>query len=180
MVRSRTPEGFFSQVLRADVDVRCSLTRARAGLTEDAARCFPGIPASAPRTNGARVRQELDLPLLGRRTQTVVISSDVSGRANGATRVAFSVRGELLSVSGAWTLNRGTPRASAALTANYTASGVLIAEAVDELRRRSPLPIRTDADAILIRAVEGFLAEHFARQLASYQRRVSELLGARA
>lgn len=176
MVRGQTPEDFRSETLSADVDLRCSLSQARAGLADRAVWRFPGMPPCARKSNGSSVQQELDLPLLGRRTQTVMISSEVKRGPKGVTKVAFSSLGELLSVSGSWTIARGKQQVNAALTVGYTASGALMEEAVNELRRRSPLPIRTDADAILTRAVEEFLREHFARDVASYQARVCQLL----
>jgi hypothetical protein len=39
---------------------------------------------------------------------------------------------------------------------------------VNTLRSRSPLPIRTDADAILSRAVDEFFERRFAEQAAAY------------
>src|SRR6266545_7221001 len=123
MVRGQTPEDFLSGTLSADVDLRCSLSQARARLADRAVWCLPGMPPCARASNGASVPQELDLPLLGRRTQTVVISSEVKRRPKGVTSVAFSSRGELLSVAGSWTLARGARRVRVALTVGYTASG---------------------------------------------------------
>ena len=52
--------------------------------------------------------------------------------------------------------------------------------AVDTLRSRSPLPIRTDADAILSRAVDEFFETRFTEQAAAYCERLRAQLDARA
>ncbi len=54
------------------------------------------------------------------------------------------------------------------LTLDYDVGAALKEQAVNELRSRSPLPIRTDADAILGRAVDDFFERRFAEDAAAY------------
>ena len=51
---------------------------------------------------------------------------------------------------------------------DYDVGAALKEQAVNELRSRSPLPIRTDADAILGRAVDDFFERRFAEDAAAY------------
>ena len=58
------------------------------------------------------------------------------------------------------------------LTLDYDIAGPLKTLAVNTLRSRSPLPIRTDADEILSRAVDEFFETRFAEQAADYCERL--------
>ena len=58
------------------------------------------------------------------------------------------------------------------LTLDYDIAPPLKTLAVNTLRSRSPLPIRTDADAILSRAVDEFFETRFTEQAAAYCERL--------
>ena len=58
------------------------------------------------------------------------------------------------------------------LTLDYDIAASLKTLAVNTLRSRSPLPIRTDADAILSRAVDEFFETRFTEQAAAYCERL--------
>jgi hypothetical protein len=64
------------------------------------------------------------------------------------------------------------------LTLEYDVAPPLKTLAVDTLRSRSPLPIRTDADAILSRAVDEFFETRFTEHAAAYCERLRERLQA--
>jgi hypothetical protein len=113
--------------------------------------------------------QPLDLPILGPRDQTVVTTPGAD----------FSCAGALWSVSGTWRLEPdGGSRVRAALEVSCRVADALAREAVDAYRSRSPLPIRTDADAILGRLVEDLFREKLAADVDAYHRRVAALLAA--
>ena len=65
------------------------------------------------------------------------------------------------------------------LTLDYEIAPDLKTLAVNTLRSRSPLPIRTDADAILSRAVDEFFETRFAEQAAAYCEQVRARLSGR-
>src|SRR5437867_2263409 len=108
--------------------------------------CFPGLSRGAD-ANGSSNRRalchDLDLPIVGRRRQRVTLSVGREGR--GGRR--FTVRGALVSIAGHWRLEPCTAGVLAHLTLDYDVCAALKEQAVNELRSRSPLPIRTDADA---------------------------------
>ena len=60
------------------------------------------------------------------------------------------------------------------LTLEYDIAPPLKTLAVNTLRSRSPLPIRTDADAILSRAVDEFFETRFTEQAAAYCERLRD------
>ena len=129
--------------------------------------CFPGLSRAAD-ANGSSSRRalchDLDLPIVGHRRQSVTLSVGREGREGRR----FTVRGDLVSITGRWRLERCAAGVLAHLTLDYDVSAALKGEAVNELRGRSPLPIRTDADAILGRAVDDFFETRFAEDAATY------------
>jgi hypothetical protein len=116
--------------------------------------------------------QTLDLPILGRRSQTVQLDVDVADHC-----IEFSCAGDLWSVSGRWRLETdGGEHVKATLEVECRIAEELRRQAVDEYRSRSPLPIRTDADAILGRLVEDLFREKLGTDVAAYRQRVAELV----
>ena len=163
------------------VEWACSLEEARSVLSETGAlACFPGVSRAAADGRQAGFQQEIELPLIGRRTQSVEVRTEEARPSERTTHLLFVSRGALLSVSGRWTLEDVDGRVDARLTAGYQVAEELVADAVNELRSRSPLPIRTDADAILERAVGNSFDSYFATALAEYRDRVSALVVGRA
>jgi hypothetical protein len=141
-------------------DVRAALGRREAYL------CFPGVHA-VPGGNGRRaaaLAHQIDLPLVASREQVVTLSV---GRARRSER-RFTVRGPLLSIAGQWRLEPLDAGVRLHLTLECEVAPALKAQAMNELRSRSPLPIRTDADAILALAVDDFLAARLAEHAAAY------------
>ena len=141
--------------------------------------CFPGLSRSAD-ANGSSSRRalchDLDLPIVGHRRQSVSLSVGREGR-NGRR---FTVRGDLLSITGQWRLEPCAAGVLAHLTLAYDVCATVKEQAVNELRSRSPLPIRTDADAILGRAVDDFFEKRFAEDAAAYCDRLRARLGGHA
>jgi hypothetical protein len=129
--------------------------------------CFPGLSRGAG-ANGSSNRRalchDLDLPIVGHRRQSVTLS--VGREAHDGRR--FTVRGELVSITGRWRLEPSAAGVLAHLTLDYEVCAALKEQAVNELRSRSPLPIRTDADAILGRAVDDYFEKRFAEDAAAY------------
>ena len=162
------------------VEWACSLEEARSVLSESATlACFPGV--SRTRTGGepGRYRQALELPLIGLRTQVVEISAEEARPSERTTHVVFAARGALLCLSGRWTLEQVVGCVDARLTAGWEVAEEVVGDAINELRSRSPLPIRTDADAILRRAVDDSFDAYFARAFVEYRDRVSGLVAGR-
>ena len=147
----------------------------------DAYLCFPGV---SPASNGGRsaprgaLRHELELPIVERQEQALRLS--VSRKTAGSER-HFAMRGPLVAIHGCWRLAPepgGGVRAT--LTLDYDIGAALKEHAVNTLRSRSPLPIRTDADAILSRAVDEFFETRFAEHARDYCERVRARLDASA
>ncbi len=138
--------------------------------------CFPGISTPAAREDGrprSALAHELDLPLIGPQRQAATLSVGRGGGDAGLRRRRrFAVRGDLVSIAGRWQLEGLDSGVRAHLTLDYEISSRLREQAVNELRSRSPLPIRTDADAILGRAVDEFFATRFTEQAAAYCERL--------
>ncbi|PYN53644.1 MAG: hypothetical protein DMD92_19995 [Candidatus Rokuibacteriota bacterium] len=129
--------------------------------------CFPGLSRGADANGSANRRalcHDLDLPIVGHRRQSVTLSVGREGRDGRR----FTVRGDLVSIAGRWRLEPFRAGVLAHLTLDYDVSATLKGEAVNELRSRSPLPIRTDADAILGRAVDDYFETRFAEDAAAY------------
>jgi hypothetical protein len=115
--------------------------------------------------------EELDLPIVGRRRQTVSTTPGVD----------FSCTGDAWSVSGSWRLEGdGGDHVRARLEVRCRVAESVAREAVDAYRSHSPLPIRTDADAILWKLVEDLFREKLAGDVDAYRQRVEAMLGRRA
>jgi len=126
---------------------------------------LPGV------TRGAAARDSLEhaleLPILERVAQTATLSVGRS-RGIGRRERRFSLLGPLVSVTGCWLLAPNEDGVRLQVTLDYEIAQPLKEQAVMTLRSRSPLPIRTDADAILSRAVDEFFQTHLAEQAAAY------------
>lgn len=165
--------------LTCRMELAGSLASVRAVLSDPGSfLCFPGISRPSAE-DAARFAQDLDLPVLGRRSQTVVLAVDDAGADPGSACIAFSSSGDLLSVSGRWRLEPGDEGVRAELAVECRVADELRRQAVDAYRSRSPLPIRTDADAILTRVVEDFFQARLEQDVATYRQRVAELLARR-
>jgi hypothetical protein len=127
---------------------------------------FPGITRS-----GAALDHALDLPIVDRQEQTATLSIGRAPR-NGHRERRFHLRGELVSIAGRWRLEPADGGVRVHLTLDYDIAPRLKTLAVNTLRSRSPLPIRTDADAILSRAVDEFFETRLTEQAADYCERL--------
>jgi len=126
---------------------------------------FPGVT----RATGAagRLQHTLDLPILDNVVQTTTLSiARVSG--NDRCERRFTLRGPMVSIAGCWTLEPADDGVRLRVTLVYDMVPSLKEQAVTTLRSRSPLPIRTDADAILSRAVDEFFETRLAEHAAAY------------
>jgi hypothetical protein len=126
---------------------------------------FPGVTPAT--TKGGPLTHALDLPIVDRQEQAATLSVGRAGK-NGRRERRFALRGPLVTVAGRWQLEPGDAGVRVRLTLDYEIAPDLKTLAVNTLRSRSPLPIRTDADAILSRAVDEFLETRFAEQAAAY------------
>jgi hypothetical protein len=88
------------------------------------------------------------------------------------------MRGPLVTISGRWRLEPGPDGVRVRLTLDYDIAPPLKTLAVNTLRSRSPLPIRTDADAIMSRAVDEFFETRFTEQAVAYCERLRGRLDA--
>ncbi|HYB71177.1 MAG TPA: hypothetical protein VEH80_10910 [Candidatus Bathyarchaeia archaeon] len=135
---------------------------------------FPGLaPAAGDASGKARgaLCHQLDLPIVDRQEQSAVLTVARAGKAGRRER-RFTVRGELVTITGRWRLEPGPAGVRAHLTLDYDVAPPLLTLAVNTLRSRSPLPIRTDADAIIGRAVGEFFETRFAEHAARFCERV--------
>jgi len=137
---------------------------------------FPGVTPATIR--GGRLAHALDLPIVDRQEQTATLSVGRTGR-DGRRERRFTLRGALVTVAGRWQLEPGDAAVRVRLTLDYEIAPDLKTLAVNTLRSRSPLPIRTDADAILSRAVDEFFETRFAEQAAAYCEQVRARLSGR-
>ena len=127
--------------------------------------CFPGI---TPQASGrGPLSHALDLPIVDRQEQRATVSVGRAGR-NGHRERRFRLRGSLVSIAGRWRLEPDGDGVRLHVTLEYEIAPALKEQAVNALRSRSPLPIRTDADAIMSLAVDEFFATRFAEQAAAY------------
>ena len=138
---------------------------------------FPGI-APAPGKGGGPLAHALELPIVNRQEQTATLSVGRAGKAGHRER-RFTLRGALVTIAGRWQLVPGDAGVRVRLTLDYEIAPELKTHAVNTLRSRSPLPIRTDADAILSRAVDEFFATRFTEQAAAYCEQVRARLDGR-
>jgi hypothetical protein len=144
----------------------------------DAYLCFPGIAPSG-RRGGRTLDHTLDLPIVDRQHQTATLTVGRAGK-QGRRERRFALSGELVRISGLWRLEPIDTGVRVLLTLDYDIAAPLETLAVNTLRSRSPLPIRTDADAILRRAVDEFFETRFAEQAAAYCKCLRAELDARA
>ena len=135
---------------------------------------FPGVAPRAGARPGTKLDQALELPIVNRKEQAVSLTVGRAGK-NGRRARRFTLRGELVTITGRWWLEPADAGVRVHLTLDYDIAAPLKTLAVNTLRSRSPLPIRTDADAILSRTVDEFFETRFAEQAAAY----CELLRAR-
>jgi len=136
---------------------------------------FPGIRPDAGTTRGA-LSHELDLPIVDRQAQTATLTVSRAGK-NGRSERRFTMRGPLVTIAGRWRLEPGPGGVRVHLTLDYDIAPPLKALAVNTLRSRSPLPIRTDADAIVSRAVDEFFETRFTEHAVAYCERLRARLG---
>jgi len=126
---------------------------------------FPGVTRGSEAAG--RLQHALDLPILDNIVQTVTLSI-ARVRGNGRRERRFSLRGPMASITGRWTLEPRDDGVRLRVTLDYDIAPALKEQAVTTLRSRSPLPIRTDADAILSRAVDEFFETRLGEQAAAY------------
>ncbi len=127
---------------------------------------FPGVTAGSATPRGT-LHHALDLPIVDRQEQTATLTVSREGKDSRRER-RFTMRGPLVTISGRWHLEPGRDGVRVQLTLDYDIAPPLKSLAVDTLRSRSPLPIRTDADAILSRAVDEFFETRFTEQASAY------------
>jgi hypothetical protein len=141
---------------------------------------FPGITRSG---SGTALDHALDLPIVDRQEQTATLTvsrpspqpspREARGRGEEKRRERrFTLRGELVTIIGRWRLESADAEVRVHLTLDYDIAAPLKTLAVNTLRSRSPLPIRTDADAILSRAVDEFFETRFTEQAVAYCERL--------
>ena len=135
---------------------------------------FPGISGAEKTGPLAHV---LDLPIVDRQEQTATLTVSRAGKGGRRER-RFTMRGPLVTISGRWGLEPGPDGVRVQLTLDYDIAPPLKTLAVNTLRSRSPLPIRTDADAILSRAVDEFFETRFTDQARAYCERLRDALQA--
>lgn len=122
---------------------------------------FPGLvpePADPP----ALAEHDFEFPYLGARRQTTALQIE---RSDGAGEVIVRGSGPLISYAARWALGNC---ARGSVTLEYELAEPLMIEAMNEMRSRSPLPFRSDADAILRLAVTEAFEAYFARVLGEY------------
>jgi len=135
---------------------------------------LPGVTRH-PEVTGS-LQHVLDLPIVDHVVQKATLSVARAGK-NGHHERRFSLRGSLISLAGCWRLEPCQDGVRLRLMLAYELASSLKEQAVNTLRSRSPLPIRTDADAILSRAVDEFFETHLAAQAAAYCDAVRAHLG---
>ncbi|HYB41184.1 MAG TPA: hypothetical protein VEL75_05405 [Candidatus Methylomirabilis sp.] len=162
-----------------EVELRCGGDEAACRLVSPVGlRCFPGL-SPGPGDLPAVAEHEFELPYLGTRRQLTELRAERSA-ADARHEVVVSGSGPLISYAARWSIgNRGDGR-PASLTFEYEVSDALLIDAVNELRSRSPLPFRSDADAILRLAVGEAFLDYFGRVMAEYADAVRARLEARA
>jgi len=137
---------------------------------------FPGLAAAANGAPKGALAHALDLPIVEPHEQTATLRVGRAG-ADGRRERRFTVRGELVTIAGRWRIEPADGGVRVHLTLDYDIAPALKEHAVNTLRSRSPLPIRTDADAILSRAVDEYFETRFAEHAAAYCERLRDRLG---
>ena len=166
--------------ISAQMELDCSLEEALMALTDPASfACFPGVSCLSLDDQTTHCEQVLDLPLIGARKQALVVSVESMHQTAETTWLSFSSCGALLSWSGCWRLQAASHRVRAQLTLGYTLSQELQRQAMEALRRRGPLPIRSDADAILARAMDDCFLAQFSTDVEKYQENLRQRIEGR-
>ncbi len=129
-------------------------------------RCFPGL-SPGPGDLPALAEHEFELPYLGARRQATELRAEQSA-VDGGRQVLVNGCGPLISYAARWILGNGPDGTLGSLTFDYEVTDALVTEAMNELRSRSPLPFRSDADTILRLAVGDAFEVYFSRVLAEY------------
>jgi len=138
---------------------------------------FPGVTRGSEAAGS--LQHMLDLPILDTIVQTVTLSI-ARVRGNGRRERRFSLRGPMVSIAGCWTLAPADDGVRLRVTLAYDIAPSLQEQAVNMLRSRSPLPIRTDADAILGRAVDEFFETRFGEHATACCDAVRAQIGTRS
>jgi hypothetical protein len=161
----------------AETHLSCSVDDAWTALGRRATYLyFPGVSAGNG-TSGGALHHEFDLPIVDPQEQTTTLTVSRAGK-DGRRERRFTMRGPLVTISGRWRLDPGADGVRVQLTLEYDIAPPLKTLAVDTLRSRSPLPIRTDADAILSRAVDEFFETRFTAQAVAFCERLRDRLQA--
>jgi carbon monoxide dehydrogenase subunit G len=137
--------------------------------------CLPGVVGMQETGAGLTGQQIVTCPVLGERRQHCHCGLQEVLETRARLAVKGWIDGELLSIRGDWQLVRQGQGTVLSFHGRYTVPEAVCEEMVHALRRYSPLPIRSDADAILSRAVERLLEE----ALAGYSREYLAALCAR-
>jgi hypothetical protein len=154
-------QGMASVACRVELRCRGDVAAERL-LSAEGLRCLPGLSPD-PGVPPVSAEHEFDFPYLGPRRQATELRAEDTGHGDGR-QVRITGRGGLVSYAVCWALGHG-PRP---LTFEYEVSDALLTEAVNALRAQSPLPFRSDADAILTLAVSQAFDAYFERVLAEY------------
>ncbi|HXJ79841.1 MAG TPA: hypothetical protein VMS64_14305 [Candidatus Methylomirabilis sp.] len=125
---------------------------------------FPGVTRGTKASHPLHLT--LDLPIVDRVEQHATLSVGRAPRTGRRER-RFALRGPLVDIAGRWQLEPCDEGVRLRVTLGYEIAAALKEHAVNTLRSRSPLPIRTDADAILSRAVDEFFETRLAEQAAA-------------
>ncbi len=141
---------------------------------------FPGLSPAANGGPKGALAHALDLPIVEPHEQTAtlrILGGVGRAGADGRRERRFTVRGELVSIAGRWQIEPADGGVRVRLTLDYDVAPALKEHAVNTLRSRSPLPIRTDADAILSRAVDEYFETRFTEHATAYCERLRDRLG---
>jgi carbon monoxide dehydrogenase subunit G len=162
--------------IRAQRQLACPLSQAHQILHPPMLfTCLPGVVGIQETGAGLTVQQTVVFPVLGERRQRCHCGLQEVIETRAMLTVKGWIGGELLSTTGDWQLVQQGQGTVLSFHGRYTVPPAVCEEMVHALRRYSPLPIRSDADAILSRAVERLLEE----ALAGYSREYLATLCAR-
>ncbi len=161
------------------VELRCRGDEAAAQLVSPAGLlCFPGLAPPSGDAPGL-ADHDFEFPYLGARRQATALQVDHFADG-GERQVLVRGSGALLSYTARWILDDRLDGSRGSVTFEYELSDALVTEAMNELRSRSPLPFRSDADAILRLAVGEAFEMYFERVLTAYADAARDRLGASA